>query len=161
MPCSSVLCASPSKILREHISRRVSRADFSRKWKYAHVVVQFYILGFNLIHSLFFNVVLSSGLTLPRNFSVRTYVKIVRQLKSAFIRVPYQQIHGQAGCKEKEKFKYWTWSSITYDFRLCTFSLWVHSFRFISADLSCLVFFPSREESMNKKSLTWPFEYSN
>ena len=96
----------PSKILHKHISRRVSRADFSRKWKYAHVVVQFYILGFNLIHSLFFNVVLSSGLTLPRNFSVRTYVKIVRQLKSAFIRVPYQQIHGQAGCKEKEKFKY-------------------------------------------------------
>ena len=46
-------------ILHEHIYRRVSIADFSGKWKYAHVVVQFYILGFNLIYSLFLNVVLS------------------------------------------------------------------------------------------------------
>ena len=37
-------------ILYEHIYRRVSPADFYGKWKYAHAVVQFYILGFNLIY---------------------------------------------------------------------------------------------------------------
>ena len=58
-PDSSVLRASPGIILLEHIYRRVSMADFSGKWKYANVVAQFYILGFNLIYSLFLNVVLS------------------------------------------------------------------------------------------------------
>ena len=39
-----------------------------------------------------------------RKIYVRTQVKIMRQRKSTFIRVPYRQIHEQADCKEKEKF---------------------------------------------------------
>ena len=58
---NAVFSSGPARvnILHEHIYRRVSLADFSGKWKYAHVVVQFYILGFNLIYSMFFKVVLS------------------------------------------------------------------------------------------------------
>ena len=45
-------------IQHEHIYRGVSLADFSGKWKYVHVVVQFYILGFNSIYTPFLNAVL-------------------------------------------------------------------------------------------------------
>ena len=52
--------SSPGKYpTRAHIQKGLSLADFSGKWKYPHVVVQFYILGFNLSYFLFLNVVLS------------------------------------------------------------------------------------------------------
>ena len=59
--CSVLQYCAPARvnILHEHKFRRASLADFSGKWKYAHVVVQFCILGFNLIYSLLLNVVLS------------------------------------------------------------------------------------------------------